>query len=197
MLGHYNSHIYKSVSFGPPNFVRINGVLVLDTPSIDCEAFETASAVLLVVGMTSTMFLCYFRVCAVWRWNRLIVGFFGISWLSVTASSATVIQSIKTLQVEAYCTVTIVGGQLILAPFIVAVLNHTLVFMAITYGICKNTLSKDLTFRNGIMIMLGKSLPTFSKALLHASQISYMYVLLPSPNALVNRINLESLWGFP
>ena len=130
------------------------------------------------------MFLCYFRVCAVWRWNRLIVGFFGVSWLSVTASSATVIRSIKTLQVESYCTVIIAEGQLIQAPFIVAVVNHTLVFMAITYGICKNTLSRDLTFTHGIMLMLGKSLPTFSKALLHDSQIAYMYVLLPSQNAL-------------
>jgi hypothetical protein len=139
------------------------------------------SAVLLIVGMTSTMFLSYFRVCTEWRWNRFVVGFFGVSWLSVAASSATVIHSIETLQVETYCTVIIVEGRLILAPFIVV---HTLVFMAITYGICKNTLSGDLTFRHGIMLMLGKSLPTFSKALLHDSQIAYMYVHLPCPNAL-------------
>jgi hypothetical protein len=130
--------------------------------------------------MTSTMSLCYLRVCAVWRWNRYIIAFFGVSWLSVAASSATTIHSIQTLQVENYCTVIIVGGRLILAPFIVNVVNHTLVFTAITYGICKNTLSGDLTFRHGIMVMLGKSLPTFSKALLHDSQISYMYVLFPS-----------------
>ena len=130
------------------------------------------------------MSLCYLRVCAVWRWNHFIVGFFGVSWLSVAASCVTVIHSIKTLQVETYCTVIIVDGRLILAPFIVAVVNHTLVFMAITYGICKNTLRGDLTLRHGIMLMFGKSLPTFSKALLHDSQIAYMYVLLPSPNAL-------------
>jgi hypothetical protein len=130
------------------------------------------------------MSLCYLRVCAVWRWNRYIVGFFGVSWLSVAASNFTMIHSIKTLQVESYCTVIIVGGQLILAPFIINVVNHTLVFMAITYGICKNTLREDPTFKHGIMVMFGKSLPTFSKALLHDSQISYMYVPLPSPNVL-------------
>ena len=128
------------------------------------------------------MSLCYLRVCAVWRWNRFIVGFFGVLWLSVAASSVTLIRSIKTLQVETFCTVTIVEGRLILAPFIVAVAYHTPVFMAITYGICKNTLRGDLTFKHGIMAMLGKSLPTFSKALLHDSQISYMCVLLPSLN---------------
>jgi hypothetical protein len=132
------------------------------------------------------MSLCYLRVSAVWRWNRYIVAFYGVSWLSVAASNATMIHSIKTIQVETYCTRVIVGGQLILAPFIINVVNHTLVFMAITYGICKNTLRGDLTFKHGITLMLGKSLPTFSKALLHDSQISYMYVPLPSPNVLEN-----------
>jgi len=131
------------------------------------------------------MSLCYLRLCAVWSWNRYIVGFFGVSWLSVPASSATVILSIKTLQVETYCTVIIMEGPLIMAPFIVAVVNHTLVFMAITYGICKNTLRGDLTFRHGTMVMLGKSLPTFSKALLHASQISYILIMLISIIALI------------
>jgi hypothetical protein len=141
------------------------------------------------------MSLCYLRVSAVWRWNHYIVAFFGVSWLSVAASNVTTIHSIQTLQVENYCTVIIVGGRLILAPFIVNVVNHTLVFMAITYGICKNTLRGDLTFRHGIMLMLGKSLPTFSKALLHDSQISYMYVLFPSWKPLVNYFNLESFWA--
>jgi hypothetical protein len=32
LLGHYNSHIFKSVSSGPPYFVRINGVFCLRYP---------------------------------------------------------------------------------------------------------------------------------------------------------------------
>ena len=148
-------------------------------------AFRTTSAVLLTVGMTTTKFLCYFRVCAVWRWNRFIVGFFTVSWLCVAVvSGITATHSTKAVQVETYCTMIIVEGQLVPAPFIVAVVNHTLIVMAITYGVCKNTLGRDQTFGHGIMAMLGKSLPTFSKTLLHDSQISYMYVLLPSPNAL-------------
>ena len=130
------------------------------------------------------MSLCYLRVCAVWRYNHFIVCFFGVLWLSVYASIFTVIRSVETPQVDTYCTVEITGGQLILAPFIVAVVNHTLILLAITYGICKNTLRGDLTFRHGIMLMLGKSLPTFSKALLHDSQIAYVYVLFAFPNTL-------------
>ena len=147
--------------------------------------FGKTSAVFLIVGMTSTKFLCYLRTCAVWRWNRFIVAFFSFSWLCVAAVSfATATYSTKTRQEGNYCTVIIVEGRLIPAPFIVAVINHTLIVLAITYGVCKNTLGGDLTFRHGIKLMLGKSLPTFSKTLLHDSQISYMYVLLPSANAL-------------
>ena len=87
---------------------------------------------------------------------------------------------------ETQCTLIIVDRRLFLVPFIVAVVNHTLVFMAITYGICKNTLSGDLTCRHGIMVMLGKSLPTFSRALLHDSQISYVYVLFYLPRLVGN-----------
>jgi len=155
----------------------IVSLIFSNTPSIDCAAFGMTSVVLLIIAMTSTMSLCYLRVSAVWRWNRYIVGFFGVLWLTVVASNVTMVHSLKPIQVETYCTVVIVGGRLILAPYIVNVVNHTLVFSTITYGICKNTLRRDMTFSHGAMLMLGKSLPTFSKALLHDSQISYIIIL--------------------
>jgi hypothetical protein len=140
--------------------------------------------VLVILGMTSTKSLCYIRTCAVWGWNRFIVAFFTLSWVSVVAvTTATAVHSTKSLQVETYCNVIIVEGRLIQVPFIVAVINHTLIVIAITIALCKNTLGRDLTLRDGIKSMLGRSLPTFSRALLHDSQISYMYVLLHSPNA--------------
>ena len=147
-------------------------------------AFQKASVALLIAGMMSTKSLCSLRACAVWRWNRNIVTFFTFSWLCVGAATiVTATLAVKTLQVETYCTVIIVQGRLVPLPFIVAVINHTLIVIAINFGVCKNTMRGDLTFSHGIMLMLGKSLPTFSKALLHDSQISYMYVFFPSSNA--------------
>jgi len=161
-------------------------VIFKNTPSIDCIAFGKASAFLLIVGMTSTKSLCYLRTCAVWGWNRFIVAFFTVSWLSVAAATTvTATRSTKALQVETHCSVIIVDARLIPAPLIVAVCNHTLIVIAITYGICKNTLGGDLTFRHGIMAMLGKSLPTFSRALLHDSQISYIMIAGISVIALI------------
>jgi hypothetical protein len=151
-------------------------------------AFEKASAVLLIVGLMATKSLCTLRTCAVWRWNRFIIAFFTFSWLCVASSTiVTATLSTKSLQVEtsSYCTVIIVEGRLIPLPLILTVVNHTLIVIAITYGVCKNTMHEDLTFRHGIMLMLGKSLPTFSKALLHDSQISYILIAVVSVIALI------------
>ena len=72
----------------------------------------------------------------------------------------------------------IADRELIPTPFITIFFNHTAVFLAITYGICKNTFGKDLTPRDRIWLMLGQRLPTFLKAMLHDSQVSYMWVIL-------------------
>jgi hypothetical protein len=127
------------------------------------------------MGMVSTLFLSYLRVCAVWHWNPFIIGLFGISWISVVASGFAMINSIKGIEVDNYCQEILVG-QRILAPFITSFFNHTIVFLAITFGVCKNTIGKnsDLTLKDCFRLMLGRSLPTFSKAMLHDSQVCYM-----------------------
>ena len=144
-------------------------------------AFKTTSLAVFITGVASILSLSYLRVCAVWRWNRFIVAFFGISWLSVVASSFILIFSIKEIMVEGYCNLLIMGPTPLPGPslFITTFFNHTAVFLAITYGVCKNTIDEDLAFTENICLMLGKNLPTFSKALLHDSQICYMWVLKP------------------
>lgn len=104
---------------------------------------------------------------------------FGTSWLSVVASGFAVINSIKGVEVEDYCEEVLVG-QRILAPLIATFFNHTIVFLAITLGVCKNTIGKDLSLRDCLRLMLGRRLATFSKALLHDSQVCYMWVFLSS-----------------
>lgn len=165
-----------------PYFVRFNDTFVLAISSINCMVFEVITLGFLITAVTFTTVLPYLRVCAVWGWNRFIVTFFGISLLFVVASLFTLVHSIKQIEVESYCNLVIVG-PLILAPFLMTVLNYTFIVLAITYGVCKNTLG-DLTFKNGILLMLGKTLPAFSKALLHDSQVCYMWVLSLSPQIL-------------
>lgn len=121
------------------------------------------------------MFLSYLRVCGVWHWNRFIVGLFGVSWLSVVASGFAMINATKGIEVENYCVVVIMG-QRILAPVITTFVNHTVVFLAIALGVCRNTIGKDLSIRDCLRLMFGRRLSTFSKAMSHDSQLCYMWV---------------------
>lgn len=139
-------------------------------------AFGNTIIALVIVVMSSTFFLSYLRVCAVWHWNRFIAGFFGISWLSIVASWLTILRTIKGIQVgpQPYCTILVVdSGPIFVVPYIASIFNQSAVFLAITIGVYRNT-GGNLTFRDGIPLVLGKNLPTFSKALLHDNQVCYM-----------------------
>lgn len=139
------------------------------------------------------MFLSYLRVCGVWHWNPFIVVLFGASWISVVASGFAVINSIKGVEVENNYCEEILVGQRILAPFITTFINHTIVFLAITFGVCKNTIGKDLSLRDCLRLMFGRRFITFSKALLHDSQVCYMWVFFFFPRTFGScmLINLE------
>jgi len=150
--------------------------IFLTTPSLACTAFEATFIVFFITAVVSTLFLSYLRVCAVWHWNHVIIGLFGLSWISVVASGFAVINAIKGNELENYCEEIIVGRK-ILAPFITSFVNHTIVFLAITLGVCKNTLGRNLTLRDCFWLMLGRGLPTFSKALLHDSQVCYIITM--------------------
>ena len=149
--------------------------LFLATSFVACTAFESTFVVFFIIGLASTMFLSYLRVCGVWHWSPYIVGLFGASWISIVASGFAVINSIKGVEVENYCEEVLVG-QRILAPVITTFFNHTIVFLAITFGVCKNTIGKDLSLGDCLRVMLGRQLSTFTRALLHDSQVCYMWV---------------------
>ena len=177
------NNIYESVrSFVRPWIAKVNPPgtcrffsFFLATPFVACKAFEATFVIFFITGLASTLLLSYLRVCGVWNWNPFIVGLFGISWISVVASGFAVINSIKGVEVDNYCEVVLVG-QRVLAPVITTFFNHTIVFLAITFGVCKNTIGKDLSLGDCLRLMLGRRLPVFRKALLHDSQVCYMWV---------------------
>ena len=173
----------------------------LATPFVACTAFEATFVLFFVTGLVSTLFLSYLRVCGVWHWNPYIVGLFGASWISVIGSGFAVINSIEGVEVENYCAVVLVG-QRILAPFISTFFNHTIVFLAITFGVCKNTIGKDLPLGDCLRLMLGRRLSIFTKALFHDSQVCYMWVFclcehLEAVCMVTDIFTLESLWELP
>jgi len=134
-------------------------------PFVTCTAFEATLSIFFITGLVSTLYLAYLqaRVCGVWDWCPFIVGLFGASWISVVASGFALINFVKGIEVENFGEEALVG-QRILVPLMTTFFNHTILFLAITFGICKNTIGKDLSLRDCLRLMPERRLPTFSKA---------------------------------
>ncbi|KAF8154848.1 hypothetical protein B0H34DRAFT_660956 [Crassisporium funariophilum] len=142
----------------------------------DCQAFEAVLISFFIVSLISNALLPYFRVCAIWDRNRYIIGFFGLTYLSVVVSGLSIITGLKgtNLAGSPHC-VDIIVKQTIPASFLTMFAHDTAISLAITYGVCKRNLqSNDLSINRGLCTaLLGRSLPAFSKAFLHDSQICY------------------------
>ena len=167
----------------------------LATPFVACTAFEATFVIFFVMGLASTMFLSYLRVCGVWNWSPFIVGLFGASWISVVASGFALINSIKGVEVEDNYCEEILVGQRILAPIITTFVNHTIVFLAIAFGVCKNTIGKDLSLGECLRLMLGRRFRTFTNALLHDSQVCYMWVFFLFAKLYVDQSLFKNHYG--
>jgi hypothetical protein len=114
--------------------------------------------------------------------NPWIVAFFAALWLAVAAASSTVIFGIEGSNIGPtnYC----IGGQgkpFVAAAAIVPLINHGLVFLAITWHLlCHNSREISSTFKSGIKFQVfGNFLPVFSKAILQDGQAYYLLLVLP------------------
>lgn len=143
----------------------------------NCKVIQTACCVLYHIAFASTAFLFFLRVRAFYNRNKYVVAFFFISWLvvlggalSVTAASA---GSGHPLGPTPYCYSTPAKSYISASPITLAI-NDTFVFLAISWRLLGNsqfTLRKKPSFK---AVILGQSLPAFSRALLQDGQIYYL-----------------------
>jgi len=152
-------------------------ILPLAMPLKNCGAFHAGVLACYNVLISTTILLSYFRVCAVWGKNRIIIVFFGFLWLCAVAGTLTSITGIKFVGFPGspYCSV-FVGGDYVAAAVFGPTFNHVLVFIAITYGVCMSRTNSQSLFSSGgyRIFIFGDSLPAFSKAILQSSQLCYL-----------------------
>ncbi|KAF8154873.1 hypothetical protein B0H34DRAFT_799606 [Crassisporium funariophilum] len=152
--------------------------IYLTIDSNNCVRFEDALIVLGCTFVAANTLLSYLRVCAVWNWNKVIVGIFGLLYLASVGGGLTITKGIRGAQFPGtdFC-FDIVEGNYISAALFILLVNDTAVFLAITYGV--SSMLQDTTIKGGIQrAFFGKSLPAFSKALLQDSQFSYFITVL-------------------
>jgi hypothetical protein len=127
-----------------------------------------------IFSRASTALLMYFRVCAVYNMNRLVVVFFGFAWLSVVASSATTFVTLEGTYIgpTKYCT-TVVNHDYILAVSVISFMNDTLIFLAIVSKLGVADIRRKPTSQIYGAWKPTSHLQAFTRVFLQDSQIYY------------------------
>ena len=134
-----------------------------------------------VLVFTSLLF--FFRTRAVFTSNPWVTAFFAALWLAVLGSCLALIAEVfkpmpatSTAKTTAVCLSPDVG-PLIALTTIIPLINDTLVFLAISWRLSRNSY-EPYTVESGIrFLVFGDYLPVFSKALLRSGQAYYLSVL--------------------
>ncbi|KAJ3506390.1 hypothetical protein NLJ89_g6895 [Agrocybe chaxingu] len=153
----------------------LTGLTILETAPVGhCDNIRLIQSIFpIAIPMTSLLF--FFRVVAMYEWNKYIVVFFSLSWLAVVGGCLTPTQGISGSNIgnTAYC----INSRLepyVSAAVIIPFVNDTLVFIATTVRLMQNTYV-DASIKNGVQVMIfGKYLSTFSKAVLQDGQAYYL-----------------------
>jgi len=130
---------------------------------------------LYAVALPFTVLLLVFRVVALHRNNKYAVVFFGLSWLAFLANSIVVSMGVAGMQIKntPYCVETKSHTVLILGA-IGPVIHDVLIFLATVWILMQNSYI-EANVKNTFQVMvLGRGLPAFSKALLHDGQLYFL-----------------------
>ena len=129
-----------------------------------------------------TSLLFFFRTRAIFNRNPWVTAFFAGLWLAVLGGClALILEAFKLMPVNPESNKTTVCFESSVNPFvsatiIIPLINDTLVFLAITWRLSRN--SYDPYKRSGIKnLILGDHLPVFSKVLLQDGQVYYLLAL--------------------
>ena len=142
----------------------------------------------LVVGfycavLVFTSLLFFFRTRAVFDGYPWVIAFFAVLWLAVLGGSlAFVVDAFKPTGVDSTLNTAQICFSSGINPFVTAtiiipLINDTLVFLAISWRLYRNSYD-PYTLRGGIrFLFFGDYLPVFSKVLLQDGQAYYLLAL--------------------
>ncbi|KAF7289453.1 hypothetical protein HMN09_01339300 [Mycena chlorophos] len=138
-----------------------------------CELAITLTEVFWAIAVASTSFLFFLRARAIFNGNPWLISIFFCLWLSVAGTAAIVPTTVHAVNVglTAYCIDDSISPAAV-SLGITPLLYHTVIFLAISWHLSRHSWSGD--FRT---FFTGKSLPSFSKALLKDGQFYYLLLV--------------------
>ncbi|KAF9567216.1 hypothetical protein CPC08DRAFT_627261 [Agrocybe pediades] len=141
-----------------------------------CELWEKAANWFNTICVPSTTFLFFFRVQAVYKDNKPIVGFFFLMWIGVCCAGVIGNMDFVGTQIgpTQYCVDSSIPKTTYLAG-VALLVNDTLTFLAISWRLMDGTPGEKKSFRQRVRaIFFGTDLPTFSRAFLKDGQKYYL-----------------------
>lgn len=152
--------------------------LLVALPLGNCERTWKIVSYLTAITIPSTSLLFFFRLRAVYRENRVVIAFFLLLWLCVLGASSMVIfgTSAENIGSTNYC---IDGSikQYVSFGAATVIVHDTLIFFAISWRLMGISFGEKRSFIDVLKNMiLGRSLPAFSRAFLKDGQVYYLYV---------------------
>ncbi|KDR72366.1 hypothetical protein GALMADRAFT_229145 [Galerina marginata CBS 339.88] len=153
-------------------------------PTGNCAIFEKVVDGLFPLAVSSTSFLFFLRVRAIFIHNKAVVAFFAFMWLTVLAGTLTATQGVAGGEIGTtkYCT-HVKMEHYISAAAITPLVHDTLVFLAISWRLMMNSYI-DISLKGGVRtLFFGEYLPALSRALLQDGQVYYLTSL--STNLLI------------
>jgi len=142
-------------------------------PVGNCELVRQIQP-LYAIAAPSTSLLFFVRVRALYYNNKFIVAFFFLSWLGVVAGCITPAISVHAIRIgiSKYCINEKLDGYVALGGLL-PLINDTLVFCATSFALLRNSHVDGVQNRFKVLLF-GKYLPVFSKAILHDGQVYYL-----------------------
>ena len=129
-----------------------------------------------------TSLLFFFRTRAIFNRNPWVTAFFAGLWLALLGGClAVIVDAFKPMPVNSTSNTTSLcfdsgANSFVAAVTIISLINDTLVFLAISWRLSRNSYGPGpYTLRSGIRFLIfGDYLPVFSKALLRNGQAYYL-----------------------
>ncbi|KAF9553159.1 hypothetical protein CPC08DRAFT_714025 [Agrocybe pediades] len=152
------------------------GLSILETAPVGHCDFKLE--IFFPIIMSSTSLLFFYRIRALYIGNNYVVGLFFALWLCVVASSITPIFAVSGANIgqTKYCQINRLE-RFVAASVIVPFVNDTLVFVATSWKLMRHS-HAETSIKNGIRVMiLGRYLPAFSKAMLQDGQAYYLSLI--------------------
>ncbi|KAF9563004.1 hypothetical protein CPC08DRAFT_687120 [Agrocybe pediades] len=153
-------------------------VVLITSPIADCAKFEAVMNGLLTACVALTTLTFYLRIYAIYRDNLVVKVVYGILWLATVGISVTFNMTFTAehLGPTNYC-LEGVKNHFLLPLAIVILTNDILIYVAITYRLYNLFYDIESSTGQKLKLLLGTSLPAFSKAVLQDSQLYFLMIV--------------------